>query len=64
MFGYKGREGLVRNALRDSRNISFEALRKAIDMLSQTDELLKSTSINKQLLLEEVVAKLLMLRNS
>lgn len=63
-FSYKGREFLIRNAARDCRNISFESLRKAIDVLADTDELLKSTSINKNLLLEETVAKLLMLRNS
>lgn len=62
-FSYKGREFLIRNAARDCRNISFESLRKAIDILSNTDELLKSTSIDKNLLLEETVAKLLMLRN-
>lgn len=60
---YRGRDWLVRNAVRDSRNVSLESLREAIDVLSATDELLKSTSINKNLLLEETVAKLLMLRN-
>lgn len=63
-FSYKGREWLIRNASRDCRNISVESLRKAIDVLSQTDEMLKSTSVDKNLLLEETVAKLLMLRNS
>lgn len=63
-FSYNGREFLIRNAARDCRNISFESLRKAIDILSNTDELLKSTSIDKNLLLEETIAKLLMLRNS
>lgn len=60
---YKGREWLVRNAVRDSQSLSMSALREAIDILSNTDELLKSTSIDKNLLLEETVAKLLMLRN-
>lgn len=63
-FSYKGREFLIRNAARDCRNISFESLRRAIDILSNTDELLKSTSVDKNLLLEETVAKLLVLRNS
>lgn len=62
-FNYKGREWLLRNAVRDCRTISTESLRKAIDILSTTDELLKSTSVDKNLLLEETVAKLLMLRN-
>lgn len=62
-FGYKGRPWIVRNAARDSRNISVENLRKAIDVLSNTDSLLKSTAIDKNILLEETIAKLLMLRN-
>lgn len=62
-FNYKGREWLIRNAARDCRSISIESLRQAIDVLSQADEKLKSTPIDKNLLLEETVAKLLMLRN-
>lgn len=62
-FNYKGREWLVRNAARDSKNLSIENLRDAITLLSKTDEMLKSTSIDKNLLLEETVAKLLALRN-
>lgn len=62
-FNYKGREWLIRNAIRDSKSLSLDNLRDAIDVLSATDELLKSTSIDKNLLLEETVAKLLMLRN-
>lgn len=60
---YKGREWLIRNAIRDSKSVSVEALREMIDVLSNADEMLKSTSIDKNLLLEETVAKLLMLRN-
>lgn len=62
-FNYKGREWLIRNAVRDSKNLSLENLRDAIDVLSLTDEKLKSTAIDKNLLLEETVMKLLMLRN-
>lgn len=63
LSAYKGRDWLVKNAVRDSRNVSINALREAIDVLANTDELIKSTSIDKNLLLEETVAKLLMLRN-
>ena len=58
-FSYKGREFLIRNAARDCRNISFEALRTSLDVLQKADELMKSSSIDKNLLLEETVAKLL-----
>lgn len=63
LSAYKGKDWLVRNAIRDCRNVSMDALREAIDVLASTDELLKSTSIDKNLLLEETVAKLLILRN-
>lgn len=62
-FSYKNREFLIKNAARDCRNISTEGLRKAIDILSHSDEMMKSTSVDKNLLLEETVAKLLMLRS-
>lgn len=58
-YNYKGREFLIRNASRDCRNMTFAQLRRAIDVLAQTDELLKSSSIDKQILLEETVAKLI-----
>ena len=61
-YSYKGREFLIRNASRDCRNITFKALRESIDALQKTDELMKSSSIDKNLLLEETVAKLLMLK--
>jgi calcineurin-like phosphoesterase len=62
-FNYKGKEWLITNASRDCKKISIESLRSALDVLSNADEMMKSTSIDKNLLLEETVAKLLMLRN-
>ena len=62
-FNYKGREWLIRNAVRDSKNLSLENLRCAIDTLSETDEKMKSTAVDKNLLLEETVTKLIALRN-
>lgn len=61
-YNYKGKDFLLTNASRNCKNISFENLRKSIDVLAKTDELLKSTSVDKNILLEETVAKLLMLR--
>lgn len=62
-FNYKGREWLIRNAVRDSKNLSLENLRCAIDVLSNTDKKMKSTAVDKNLLLEETVTKLIALRN-
>ena len=61
-FSYKGREFLIRNAARDCRTVSIESLRDSIDILAETDSMLKSTPIDKNILLEETVAKLLMSR--
>ncbi len=63
VFGYKGREFLIRNAARDGSYMSIEALRQALDLLSEADEKLKSTGIDDKLVLEETVAKLLIMRN-
>ncbi len=60
-YSYRGRDFLIRNAARDCRNISFENLRDSIDVLQNADELMKSSSIDKNLLLEETVAKLLVI---
>lgn len=62
-FNYKGREFVIKNASRDSQRLSIEGLRKAIDVLADADTKLKSSSIDKALVLEETVAKLLLLRN-
>lgn len=62
-FNYKGREFLIRNAARDGSNMSVEALREALDTLSLADEKIKSTPIDDRVILEETVAKLLLLRN-
>lgn len=61
-FNYKGREFLIQNAARDAANISIEGLRASLDVIAAADEKMKSTAIDKNLLLEETVAKLLMLR--
>lgn len=62
-FNYKGRDFVLKNASRDSRNMSLDSLRKALDVLSEADEKIKSTAVDKGLVLEETVAKLLLLRN-
>ena len=61
-FSYKGREFVLRNASRDSASIGTRKLRQSLDVLADCDSKMKSTSINSQILLEETVAKLLMIR--
>lgn len=60
-FGCKGREFRLRNAARDCRNLSRETLRKSLDVLADTDTKMKSTRADKRVLLEETVAKLILL---
>lgn len=57
-YNYKGREFLLRNALRDSAKLSVSDLRKSLDVLTRTDNQLKSTAVDKRILLEECVVKL------
>ena len=61
-FGYRGREFVIRNAKRDSSRISINALRNALSILAEADEKLKSTAVSKAVILEETVAKLLIIR--
>ncbi|MGN0532505.1 MAG: DNA polymerase III subunit delta [Eubacterium sp.] len=61
-FNYQGRDFVITNAVRDCRNVSIDNLRRGLDVLADTDEKMKSTAINQQLLLEETIAKLLALR--
>ena len=59
-FNYRGREFALRNATRDCANLSLEQLRTSLDEISKTDVKLKSTAIDKKLLLEELVIKLIL----
>ncbi len=61
-FSYGGREFLLTRAAENCRHISVENLRAALDVLSDTDEKMKSTPFDKNILLEQTVAQLLMLR--
>ncbi len=61
-FNYGNRDFAVKNAARDSANMSLETLRACLDVLSDADEKMKSTAINPNIVLEETVAKLLTMR--
>lgn len=60
-FSYKGREFLLKNARNNGRKFSTEALRQIIDILSETDIQLKSTSIDSETLIETLAAKLIVI---
>ncbi len=59
---YKGREWKLKNAERNLRNLSHEKLRQCIYLLTNTDLKLKSSSANGKILLEELITKLLLIK--
>lgn len=63
-FKYKGKEFRVRNAVGDSRSFSAADLRRTIIMLAETDMKLKSTRLDKTILLEQTVTKIFMMLNN
>ena len=58
VFDYKRKMFRLENAQRYSKNISMESLRKCIELLTQTDEQLKSSRLDSRILLEKLIAKL------
>lgn len=58
VFDYKRKMFRLENAKRYSKNISMESLRKCIDLLTKTDEQLKSSRLDSRILLEKLIAKL------
>lgn len=63
IFSYRNREFVLENAARSVRTLSIGSLRKSLELLSDTDILLKSTSAeNHRRILEELFAKLYQLR--
>lgn len=59
-YNYKGREFALRNASRDCAKLTEEQLRNSLDAIMDTDLKLKSTAIDKKLLLEELIVKLIL----
>mgnify|MGYP001622879480 FL=1 len=60
-FNYRGREFALKNASRDSAALSFDQLRRSLDVIMLADNGLKSTSADSRLILEEMLVKLLLI---
>ena len=60
-FDYKGREFLIRNAERDCKRVSVQQLRKSLFLLTQADLALKSGRSEPRTVLEELIAKMMLL---
>ena len=60
-FPYKGKEFRLKNAERDAKRLSTDMLRRSLDVLLETDLSLKSSRANSRVLMEELIAKLLLI---
>lgn len=62
VFAYRGREFRLKNAARDCRSLSIEALRDSLEQLSTADTRMKSSAAKQhRLILEETVARLILI---
>ncbi len=57
-YNYKSREFALKIAARDCAKLTEKQLRLSVDAIIDTDIKLKSTAVDKKLLLEELIAKL------
>ncbi|MCM1115780.1 MAG: DNA polymerase III subunit delta [Clostridium sp.] len=60
-YNYRGREFALRNASRDCAGLTEAQLRNSLDVIVDTDLKLKSTAVDKKLLIEELIVKLIMI---
>lgn len=60
-FEYKNRAFVLDNSRRATARVSTDALRKSLDLLVDADIKFKSTSVNKRILMEQLIAKLLLI---
>ena len=59
-FDYKGKEFKLKNAERDSANLSMSVLKDSLQLLLDTDVALKSSRTDNRIIMEQLLAKLLM----
>ena len=57
-FDYKNKEFKIKNAYKRCQNFSIEKIKKSLEYLLETDIQLKSTNIDKQLILQNLIIKL------
>lgn len=61
IFDYRNKEFRLKNAQKDSSALSTQALRRCMNEILMTDIALKSTKVDKKILMEELLAKLMMI---
>ncbi len=60
---YKGREFRLRNAEKNGRGMSMQAMRESLHLILEADLRLKGSRLAPQIVLEELIAKLLLAAN-
>ena len=60
-FAYRGKEFRLRNAARDCSRLSLPMLRKSLNVLADADIKLKSSRIDKRVVLEQTAAQLIVI---
>ena len=58
VFSYRGREFVLRNAARDVQRLPIEVLRDSLRLLGRADRTMKSSPVDKWLVLERTVVQL------
>ncbi|MGN1329231.1 MAG: DNA polymerase III subunit delta [Eubacterium sp.] len=59
-YNYRGREFALRNASRDCASLSVKQLTASLDAITNADIKMKSTAVDKKLLIEELIVKLIL----
>lgn len=58
IFDYKSKEFRIKNAEKNCRNRSLNSIKKSLELITEADKKLKSTTIPQKLILNELVIKL------
>ncbi|MCR4614626.1 MAG: DNA polymerase III subunit delta [Clostridiales bacterium] len=61
LFNYRGREFRLRNAARDASGLSITTLRACLDELDGADRLLKGSSLDPRIVLEQCMTRLMLI---
>ncbi len=62
-FDYKRKEFRLNNAQRIASSLTTDEIRESIDLIAQTDKKLKSVRVDKEILVEELITKLMIIRD-
>ena len=62
-FDYKRKEFRLKNAQRQASTMTTQEIRECIDLLVEADKMLKSARVDKEILVQELITKLMLVRN-